>query len=122
MLLFSMVLVACSAAVQSQPRLLAFDNPVNAIVSAADGATYVGGSFGSIDNQMRSCLAAIDANDMPLPWNPNVNNRVSALAVAGGVVHAGGKFTSSGSLPLGRSLLLDRFVTVKAKGEGEIVH
>ena len=67
---------------------------------AVSGETvYIGGSFTEVITQngvavARSRLAAINANTGKLKdWAPQVNRPVSALAVNGGRVYAGGVFT-----------------------------
>ena len=70
---------------------------------AVSGETvYIGGSFTEVITQngvavARSRLAAINANTGKLTdWAPQVNRPVSALAVKGGRVYAGGVFTRAG--------------------------
>jgi hypothetical protein len=79
------------------------------------GMIYIGGTFSSVAGTTRNRLAAIDASSGALlNWNPDVElsnsnptscgnpgrlapvAQVCALAVAGGVVLAGGSFTSVG--------------------------
>ncbi len=55
---------------------------------------YVGGAFGRVGRQNRSCLAAVDNSiGFATLWNPGVNGAVSALAIGEGTVYAGGCFT-----------------------------
>jgi outer membrane protein assembly factor BamB len=74
---------------------------VNTIAVSGD-TVYIGGSFTEVITQgglavARSRLAAIDANTGKLKdWAPQVNRPVSALAVKGGRVYAGGVFTRAG--------------------------
>ena len=78
---------------------------MNAI--AVGGSTvYVGGTFTTLEadcngglNVTRNRLAAFDAVSCPLDWNPDVDNAVQSLAVSGGSVYAGGKFTTVGGSP-----------------------
>ena len=71
---------------------------VNTIAVSGD-TVYIGGSFTEVITQngvavARSRLAAINANTGKLTdWAPQVNRPVSALAVDGGRVYAGGVFT-----------------------------
>jgi outer membrane protein assembly factor BamB len=71
---------------------------VNTIAVSGD-TVYIGGSFTEVITQggvavARSRLAAINANTGRLTdWAPQVNRPVSALAVDGGRVYAGGRFT-----------------------------
>jgi outer membrane protein assembly factor BamB len=71
---------------------------VNTIAVSGD-TVYIGGSFTEVVTQdgvavTRSRLAAINANTGGLTdWAPQVNRPVSALAVDGGRVYAGGRFT-----------------------------
>ena len=75
---------------------------MNAI--AVSGSTiYVGGTFNTLEadcigglDVTRNHLAAFDETSCPLDWNPDVDNAVQSLAVAGGSVYAGGKFTTVG--------------------------
>jgi outer membrane protein assembly factor BamB len=74
---------------------------VNTIAVSGD-TVYIGGSFTEVITQngvavARSRLAAINANTGKLTdWAPQVNRPVSALAVSGGRVYAGGLFTRAG--------------------------
>jgi hypothetical protein len=73
---------------------------------AVSGSTvYGGGYFTTIGGQPRNRLAAADvASGLAAPWDPNVDApfpfpQVSALAVSGGLIYAGGNFTGIGNLP-----------------------
>jgi trimeric autotransporter adhesin len=77
---------------------------VNAIVYAGT-RVYIGGSFTEVrpagtavgSGVPRNNLAALDATTgTVLPFNPNVNGEVHALAVASGTVYLGGAFTGVG--------------------------
>ena len=78
---------------------------VNAI--AVGGSTvYVGGTFTTLEadcsgglDVTRNHLAAFDEVSCPLDWNPDVDNAVQSLAVSGGSVYAGGKFSTVGGSP-----------------------
>ena len=84
---------------------------VNAL--AISGSTvYAGGSFANLCTSPSSCtgqivapatnvtrnnLAAIDTNGtLSTTWDPNANSTVSALAISGSTVYAGGSFTTIG--------------------------
>ena len=72
-----------------------------AVVATAD-AVYVGGGFaGSATAQLRNNLAAFRASDgAVLPWNPNADYTVWAVAVSGDGqwVFAGGSFANVNGL------------------------
>jgi hypothetical protein len=78
------------------------DGKVNAIV-VANGHIYIGGSFTHVrapgapaGGAVRNHLAALNAKTGALmPWNPNANGIVNALAVKpnGKTIYAGGHFT-----------------------------
>ena len=60
---------------------------------------YVGGDFGLIAGQFRSCLAAIDAaTGSVTAWNPGANKRVFTLGASASVVYVGGTFNSTGGV------------------------
>ena len=72
---------------------------------AVSGSTvYAGGGFSSIGGQPRKGIAALDASSgHATSWNPNATcsnlslcNVVTALAVSGSTVYAGGEFNSMG--------------------------
>jgi outer membrane protein assembly factor BamB len=72
------------------------------IIAVSGDTVYIGGSFTEVITQdgvavARSRLAAINANTGKLKdWTPQVNRPVSALAVKGARVYAGGVFTRAG--------------------------
>jgi trimeric autotransporter adhesin len=77
---------------------------VNAIVYAGT-RVYIGGAFTEVrpagttvgSGVPRNNLAALDATTgAVLPFHPNVNGEVHALAVASGIIYLGGAFTSVG--------------------------
>jgi hypothetical protein len=90
---------------KSSGALLSWNPDVNGTVDTVlvSGTTaYAGGAFATVGGITRNNLAAFNAADAPtnpgalLPWNPNANDVVAALDIAGGTVYAGGSFTSIG--------------------------
>lgn len=85
----------------------AWDPAANGAVRVFDeyssGSTtlYVGGDFTFIGGAYRNYLAAFDNSDvLPSPWNPTVNDSVTALQVSGSTVYVGGSFTQvNGATP-----------------------
>jgi hypothetical protein len=70
---------------------------VSASVGDGAGGWYIGGDFTRVGGVARSNLAHIRADGTLDPtFNPAPNERVFALARAGGTVYAGGLFTSIG--------------------------
>jgi len=79
--------------------------PNNGVVRAVlvtPDTIYLGGSFTAMRNanggatMARNRLAAIDRNTHQLTsWNPGADNTVWALAQSGGVIYAGGDFSSA---------------------------
>jgi len=74
------------------------DGPVQALALAGD-TMYLGGTFTSVNGSLaalkrdRRNLAAVDATTgIARDWDPDADNAVSALAVAGDTVFAGGAF------------------------------
>jgi trimeric autotransporter adhesin len=70
---------------------------VHAVAFAANDETiFVGGIFDSVNGTTaRNNLAAFDLNDgIVKNWNPNVDNEVRALLIAGEKIFAGGDFTT----------------------------
>ena len=77
------------------------DGSVEAL--AVSGSTvYVAGEFSSVGGASRNNIAALDATTgQATAWNPNAARQgggqdVSALAVSGSTIYAGGSFTSIG--------------------------
>jgi len=73
-----------------------------AAIAVSGTTVYVGGGFTSIGVGAglvtRNRLAEIDTTTgLATAWDPNANNDVSALAVSGTTVYAGGYFTSIGA-------------------------
>ena len=82
-------------------------NKTVAALAVSDGIVYAGGDFTSITTVadgtvLRSRLAAIDAQGQPTNWDPHVNGAggINALAVAEGIVFAGGGFEGIGHDPV----------------------
>jgi hypothetical protein len=65
---------------------------------------FAGGDFSAIGGQTRNRLAKLSAGASPdtgmadLAWDPNANNTVRALVIAGNDIYAGGDFTLVGSV------------------------
>ena len=85
-------------------------------LSVSGKTVYVGGDFRyapgfpdpSIGGQQRNFVAALDAvTGLATPWNPDVNNIVTALVADRGIVYAGGIFTTSGGQVRNRIAALD---------------
>ena len=96
------------ASVPSAPRRAAgFDGRVRVAV-AVGGTIYLGGSFTratDVDGRVvtRNRLAAVDAaTGGLLPWNPNADRTVYAMATSGSAVYVGGDFTRVGGVARGR--------------------
>ena len=90
------------AAFDASGAVTAFDPSVNGTVLAlavSGGVVYAGGTFtavnqGQATGATRNRLAAFDASGVVTAFNPNVNGTVNAVAVSGGMVYAGGTFTT----------------------------
>jgi hypothetical protein len=74
------------------------DGPVRALALAGN-TLYMGGQFGSVNGSIASLkrnrrnLAAVDpTTGLDRGWDPDADNTVSALAIAGDTVFAGGAF------------------------------
>jgi hypothetical protein len=81
---------------------------------ALSGTTlYVGGAFSNVGGQTRNRGAALDATSgAVLGWNPNASwvsgtGVIKCLAVAGGVVYAGGDFSTIGGASRSNIAALD---------------
>ena len=85
---------------------------VNAI-AVTNSVVYVGGLFTSIGDSTRYDIAALDpSTGLATSWNPEQNGpagsgEVTALAVSGSVVYAGGTFTFIGGQPRNRIAAID---------------
>jgi alpha-tubulin suppressor-like RCC1 family protein len=105
------------AAIDAATGLATSWNPTaNSSVSALaiSGSTvYAGGGFttigGPISGQVRNFIAAIDAaTGLATSWNPTANGGgVSALAISGSTVYAGGAFTIIGGQTRNRIAAID---------------
>jgi len=75
------------------------NGPVNTM-GLSGGTVYAGGTFTTIGGQGRIGIAALEVTDgTATTWNPSAGGTaawVQALAVNGGVVYAGGAFTTMG--------------------------
>jgi hypothetical protein len=104
---------AAGASVPAAPRRAAtFDGRIR-VVAASGNTIYIGGHFThatGLDGRVvtRNRVAAVDAaSGALLPWNPNANHPVYALAVAGGTVYLGGDFSSVAGTARGRLAAVD---------------
>ncbi|MBC8001874.1 MAG: hypothetical protein H7X97_04725, partial [Opitutaceae bacterium] len=78
------------------------DGDVYAAVSDGAGGWYIGGSFVSVGDVVRTNLAHILSSQIVDPvWNPSANGPVNAIAIVGSDVIVGGSFTTINGL--GRS-------------------
>lgn len=68
---------------------------------------FTGGTFTRIGGQPRHHVAALDSAGAALPWAPNPNASVEALAVGGNAVYAGGEFTGLNALQRAYLAVLD---------------
>lgn len=87
-------------------------------VAVSGNTVYVGGEFTTIGGQTRNRIAAIDATTgLPTSWNPNMGHtnpllapaasRVTAIAVSGNTVYAGGFFRTVGGQTRNRIAAID---------------
>ncbi len=93
--------------------------PVVRAVAFSSTTMYIGGKFTSVrppgvpqtdtsQNEPRNNAAAFDrSTGRLLSWNPNVNGEVFSLALVGGKVAIGGRFTSVDSHPHSRFAMVD---------------
>lgn len=73
-----------------------YTDVIRAII-ATPAAIYVGGDFGNIGGAARSHLAALDpVTGVALPWSPEANSMVAALAMKGEAIYAAGFFDHVG--------------------------
>ena len=97
-------------------------NPPGAVgqvgpIAVSGQTVYVGGYFTSIGGRTRHAIAALDATTgAATSWNPNIHGiiasyggspEVSAIAVSGRTVYAGGYFTSVGATPRNNLAAID---------------
>jgi len=96
------------------PFDVATDGPVRALALSGD-TLYLGGQFQNVNTALaslkraRSNAAAVAAQTgLALPWDPNLDAPVDALAVTGDTVFLGGEFaTANGSAPRQRLAAVD---------------
>ncbi len=81
-----------------------FDNTVLAIdYDAATGTVFAGGSFGNVNGQPRSKVAAISASGTLLSFNPGANQAVWAIRKVGTNVYIAGQFGTLAGVTRGRA-------------------
>src|SRR5262249_46854831 len=67
---------------------------VNAVVSDGSGGWYIGGTFTAVNQLPRTRLAHVLSDGSVASWYPSPDGTVYALASSGGIVYAGGEFTT----------------------------
>lgn len=103
------------AAVDSTGAATAWNPNANSSVRAlaVSGTTvYAGGNFRNIGGQARMNLAALDSTGAATAWDPGAGGavsspRVSAIAVSGSTVYAGGWFATAGGQSRNNVVALD---------------
>lgn len=87
------------------------DSPTVIALAISGNTAFVGGKFFDLGGQPMPYLAAVDATSgasgAPLPWNPAPASDISALAIAGSTVYAGGSFAYIGGQARARLAALD---------------
>lgn len=68
------------------------------VVSDLNGGYYIGGSFGTVGDSLRSRLAHIDSTGKVSAWNPRPNFSVNSIIVTVNTVYIGGDFTAIGGI------------------------
>lgn len=63
-------------------------------VAVADGVSYLGGAFTTINGATRNRLAALNAAGVLTAWAPSANANVNAVAVTNQQVYVGGAFST----------------------------
>jgi trimeric autotransporter adhesin len=93
---------ASAAVVQKKPASVYGANGTVRTIIVVGATTYLGGQFTAMVPNAggtavtRNHVAAVStATGALLPWNPNVNGNVYALAASGGNVYIGGTFTTA---------------------------
>lgn len=90
---------ASSINVNATGNLLAWNPSASSNVydiDIANNIIYVGGSFTSVNGNVRNYLAAINTSGGVLSWNPNANGLIADLKIVGSNVYIGGEFTTIG--------------------------
>ncbi|WP_230457829.1 hypothetical protein [Alcanivorax sp. VBW004] len=90
------------AAYDTAGNLLSWNPGVDKAVSAltvSHGVVYAGGGFSTVSDNSgsftRHCLAAFDSSGRLLPWNPEANGWVYALAASDDRIYVGGTSTTN---------------------------
>lgn len=87
------------------------DSPTVIALAISSGTAFAGGKFLDIGGQALPYLAALDASSgasgAALPWNADPASDISALAIAGSTVYAGGSFAYIGGQERARLAALD---------------
>jgi hypothetical protein len=69
-------------------------------LALAGGKLYVGGAFGGIGGQPRTCFAAVDTSTgLATDWDPGADGMVWSLLADGNMLYVGGGFTRTGGWP-----------------------
>ncbi|MCC6650873.1 MAG: hypothetical protein IT348_06960, partial [Candidatus Eisenbacteria bacterium] len=80
------------------PRVGTNNGGVVYALARVGNSVVIGGTFGSVNDSVRTRIAAVDATTGELlPFSPTLNNEVRALAVSGSTVYVGGVFNANNS-------------------------
>jgi hypothetical protein len=71
---------------------------VHAVIADGAGGWFIAGSFDSVGGQFRKNLARLNPDGSLHPWTASTSDRVNSLALANGVLYAGGQFTQANSI------------------------
>ncbi len=99
LLVFVVLQPILSFAVSYNPivkRFYDMDGYVNAMVLAADGTAYIGGTFTTVDSVSHNYLIKLDPSGNVTSWDPGIDAEVQSLALSPdeSTLYAGGIFTT----------------------------
>jgi hypothetical protein len=88
-------------------RYAKVNGEILAAVADGEGGWFIGGDFTAVGGRWRRHLAHILAGGEVAEWSPDPDNRVHALALAGGTLYVGGQFDAIAGQPRSMIAALD---------------